>query len=107
MRTSHQLYSLGLRLFLVSISLSFASILILFAGIGQLGAGHGSAALWYIGLFIAAVTWLTLAMSCAAGLIGLKRDPYLRMPAWLLLSALILLASIALGAWELIVAASG
>lgn len=49
-KSRYDLDSLGLILFVSSIFSTFVAFFVLVFGLGQLGYGHGTATLWYIGL---------------------------------------------------------
>src|SRR4029077_13006233 len=70
MKSSSDLYYLAINLFLAGLGVAFAAFFVLDAGFGPAVAEHRNPATWLIGLALALIAWLLLALSCAFGVEG-------------------------------------
>lgn len=82
-KPNYDLDSLGPILFVASLSLCPVAFFTLVAGIGAIGAGHGAATIWLIGLTLAGIAWTALLASCVAGLISFRRSERAMRSLWL------------------------
>jgi hypothetical protein len=73
--------------------------LILLFGLAQGGAGHGTWGLWYFGLLLWFVAWLTMLVSCIVGAVAWKRTG--KLSWWIVPGTALLVATGALGLWGL------
>jgi hypothetical protein len=87
------------RLLITSLCLGACTCYVLWVGLNALGAGHGTATIWYGGLVLWFVSWVVLLASCVTGLVSWKQTSHL--PFWVAPSLLVLAVVTGLGIWGL------
>ena len=95
----NRLYFRAAMIFVACACTAFAALVTLIVGFGRIGAGHGDATTWYVGLVIACVAWLLLFLSCVVGQLGYRRSANPLPPIWLVVDWIIFIVASAIAIW--------